>query len=146
MVWGTIAYGSRSTLIVMRGTFTGQRYVDDILGPHCLKATPSLHVPTTNQVVPSPPRSAVPSGTINNYDMGWRLALRAICPATDSNSLRKFNAVRIELILGVHKALGEAKNSMFQEDTVFSQAKCFQWDNDTDIKRFTSWQVASLAN
>ncbi|GFX82868.1 transposable element Tcb2 transposase [Trichonephila clavipes] len=34
MVWGTIAYDSRSTLIVMRATLTGQRYVDDILRPH----------------------------------------------------------------------------------------------------------------
>ncbi|GFX66582.1 mariner Mos1 transposase [Trichonephila clavipes] len=36
----------------------------------------------------------------------------------------------------VHKALGEAKNSVFLEETVLSQAKCFQWDNGTDIKRF----------
>ncbi|GFT41553.1 transposable element Tcb2 transposase [Trichonephila clavipes] len=34
MVWGTVAYDSRSTLIVMRGALTGQRYVDDILRPH----------------------------------------------------------------------------------------------------------------
>ncbi|GFU88784.1 transposable element Tcb2 transposase [Trichonephila clavipes] len=34
LVWGAIAYDSRSTLIVMRGTLTGQRYVDDILRPH----------------------------------------------------------------------------------------------------------------
>ncbi|GFV86810.1 DDE_3 domain-containing protein [Trichonephila clavipes] len=34
MVWGAVAYDSRSTLIVMRGTLTGQRYVDDILRPH----------------------------------------------------------------------------------------------------------------
>ncbi|GFS95709.1 DDE_3 domain-containing protein [Trichonephila clavipes] len=34
MVWGAIAYDSRSTLIVMRGTLTGLRYVDDILRPH----------------------------------------------------------------------------------------------------------------
>ncbi|GFS47979.1 transposable element Tcb1 transposase [Trichonephila clavipes] len=38
LVWGAglgaIAYDSRSTLIVMRGTLTSQRYVDDILGPH----------------------------------------------------------------------------------------------------------------
>ncbi|GFU58780.1 transposable element Tcb2 transposase [Trichonephila clavipes] len=34
MVWGAIAYDSRSTLIVMHGTLTGQRYVDDILRPH----------------------------------------------------------------------------------------------------------------
>ncbi|GFU05928.1 transposable element Tcb1 transposase [Trichonephila clavipes] len=31
---GAIAYDSRPTLIVMRGTLTGQRYVDDILRPH----------------------------------------------------------------------------------------------------------------
>ncbi|GFU56197.1 transposable element Tc3 transposase [Trichonephila clavipes] len=34
MVWGAIAYDSRSTLIVIRGTLTGQRHVDDILRPH----------------------------------------------------------------------------------------------------------------
>ncbi|GFV98354.1 transposable element Tcb2 transposase [Trichonephila clavipes] len=34
MVWGAIAYDSRSTLIVMRGNLTGQRCVDDILRPH----------------------------------------------------------------------------------------------------------------
>ncbi|GFX11896.1 transposable element Tcb2 transposase [Trichonephila clavipes] len=33
MVWGYIAYDSRSTFIVMRGTLTGQCYVDDILLP-----------------------------------------------------------------------------------------------------------------
>ncbi|GFY24266.1 DDE_3 domain-containing protein [Trichonephila clavipes] len=34
MVWSSIAYDSLSALIVMRGTLTGQRYVDDILQPH----------------------------------------------------------------------------------------------------------------
>ncbi|GFW36202.1 DDE_3 domain-containing protein [Trichonephila clavipes] len=34
MVWGAITYDSRSTLIVMRGILTGQRYVDDIPRPH----------------------------------------------------------------------------------------------------------------
>ncbi|GFT34031.1 transposable element Tcb2 transposase [Trichonephila clavipes] len=34
MVWGVKAYDILSTLIVMRGTLTGQRYVDDILRPH----------------------------------------------------------------------------------------------------------------
>ncbi|GFU14646.1 uncharacterized protein TNCV_851851 [Trichonephila clavipes] len=34
MVWGATAYDSRSTLVVMHGTLTGQRYVDDILQPH----------------------------------------------------------------------------------------------------------------
>ncbi|GFT77198.1 transposable element Tcb2 transposase [Trichonephila clavipes] len=34
MVWGSIAYDSRSTLIVMHGTLMGLRYVDDILQPN----------------------------------------------------------------------------------------------------------------
>ncbi|GFX86326.1 transposable element Tc3 transposase [Trichonephila clavipes] len=34
LVWGAIAYHSRSTLIVMRGILTGQRYAEDILRPH----------------------------------------------------------------------------------------------------------------
>ncbi|GFX60626.1 transposable element Tcb2 transposase [Trichonephila clavipes] len=33
-LWRSPAYDSRFTLIVMRGTLTGQRYVDDILQPH----------------------------------------------------------------------------------------------------------------
>ncbi|GBL83690.1 hypothetical protein AVEN_132617-1 [Araneus ventricosus] len=34
MAWGAITYASRSTIIVVRGTLTGQRYVDDILRSH----------------------------------------------------------------------------------------------------------------
>ncbi|GFW54478.1 transposable element Tcb2 transposase [Trichonephila clavipes] len=34
MVWRAIAYDSRSTLIVMRGTLTGQHYIDVIIPPH----------------------------------------------------------------------------------------------------------------
>ncbi|GFY21776.1 transposable element Tcb2 transposase [Trichonephila clavipes] len=34
MVWRAIVYDSRFTLIVMRGTLTGQRFVDDIFRPH----------------------------------------------------------------------------------------------------------------
>ncbi|GFX36944.1 transposable element Tcb1 transposase [Trichonephila clavipes] len=43
MVWRVIAYDSRSTLIGMQGTLTGQRYVDDILLPrvgHFLNGPP----------------------------------------------------------------------------------------------------------
>ncbi|GFW42526.1 DDE_3 domain-containing protein [Trichonephila clavipes] len=43
MVWEAIAYDSRFTLIVMRRTLAGQRYVDDILRPHvgpCLNGLP----------------------------------------------------------------------------------------------------------
>ncbi|GBM53174.1 hypothetical protein AVEN_198164-1 [Araneus ventricosus] len=34
IVWGAITYARRSTLIVVRVTLTGQRYVNDILRPH----------------------------------------------------------------------------------------------------------------
>ncbi|GFV09193.1 transposable element Tcb2 transposase [Trichonephila clavipes] len=34
MVWGVIVFDSRSTLIMMHRTLTGQRYVDNILRPH----------------------------------------------------------------------------------------------------------------
>ncbi|KAJ4445887.1 hypothetical protein ANN_12573 [Periplaneta americana] len=36
LVWGAITYDSRSTLVVIRGTITAQRYVQDILRPHVL--------------------------------------------------------------------------------------------------------------
>ncbi|GFW55433.1 DDE_3 domain-containing protein [Trichonephila clavipes] len=34
MIWGAIAYDSRTALLMMRGTLTGQLNVDDILQPH----------------------------------------------------------------------------------------------------------------
>ncbi|GFX16018.1 transposable element Tcb2 transposase [Trichonephila clavipes] len=45
MVWGAIAYDSRSTLIVMRRILTGQRYVDVIIRPHdqLKQQMPSCH-------------------------------------------------------------------------------------------------------
>ncbi|GFW93752.1 transposable element Tcb1 transposase [Trichonephila clavipes] len=36
MVWGVIAYNTRSPLLLIRGTMTAQRYVHDILQPHVL--------------------------------------------------------------------------------------------------------------
>ncbi|GFT01941.1 uncharacterized protein TNCV_3056841 [Trichonephila clavipes] len=36
MVWGVIAYTTRSPLVLIRGTMTPQRYVHDILQPHVL--------------------------------------------------------------------------------------------------------------
>ncbi|GFT84759.1 transposable element Tcb2 transposase [Trichonephila clavipes] len=37
MVWGAIAYNTRSPLVLIRGTMTAQRYVHDILQPHVLR-------------------------------------------------------------------------------------------------------------
>ncbi|GFU06270.1 transposable element Tcb1 transposase [Trichonephila clavipes] len=36
MVWGAIAYNTRSPLVLIRGTMTAQRYVPDFLHPHVL--------------------------------------------------------------------------------------------------------------
>ncbi|GFY00724.1 transposable element Tcb2 transposase [Trichonephila clavipes] len=36
MVWGAIAYNTRSPLVLIRGTMTAQRYVHDMLQPHVL--------------------------------------------------------------------------------------------------------------
>lgn len=36
MVWGAIAYNTRSPLVLFRGTMTAQRYVHEILQPHVL--------------------------------------------------------------------------------------------------------------
>ncbi|GFW99640.1 transposable element Tcb2 transposase [Trichonephila clavipes] len=36
MVWGVIVYNTRSSLVLIRGTMTSQRYVHDILQPHVL--------------------------------------------------------------------------------------------------------------
>ncbi|GFS82148.1 transposable element Tcb1 transposase [Trichonephila clavipes] len=36
MVWGAIAYNTRSLLILIRGAMTAQRYVHDILEPYVL--------------------------------------------------------------------------------------------------------------
>ncbi|GFW03761.1 transposable element Tcb1 transposase [Trichonephila clavipes] len=35
MVWGTTAYTTRSTLIMIRGTMSAQRYIHDILNDMC---------------------------------------------------------------------------------------------------------------
>ncbi|GFX16394.1 transposable element Tcb2 transposase [Trichonephila clavipes] len=36
MVWGAIAYSTRSPLVLIRGTMTAQRYVHDFLQPHVM--------------------------------------------------------------------------------------------------------------
>ncbi|GFT57030.1 hypothetical protein TNCV_1690951 [Trichonephila clavipes] len=41
---------------------------------------------------------------------------------------------------------GPRSDIVRQAETVLSQAKCFQWDNITDIERYVSWKVASLTN
>ncbi|GFX76533.1 uncharacterized protein TNCV_3162511 [Trichonephila clavipes] len=61
----------------------------------CLIATPSLHLPKNNLVVPSPSRTATPSHTINNYDMGWKLALMSRMETESPDITNSFERSRI---------------------------------------------------
>ncbi|GFV39518.1 transposable element Tcb2 transposase [Trichonephila clavipes] len=45
MVWGVIAYNTRSPLVLIRGTMAVQRYVHDTLQPHVLRLMQRLQEP-----------------------------------------------------------------------------------------------------
>lgn len=49
MVWGAIAYGSRSPLVFIRGNMTAQRYIQEIVEPHLLPYLRTLPNPTFQQ-------------------------------------------------------------------------------------------------
>ncbi|CAH1975670.1 unnamed protein product [Acanthoscelides obtectus] len=49
MVWGAIAYGSRSSLIFIRGNMNAQRYIHEVLEPHLLPYLDTLADPTFQQ-------------------------------------------------------------------------------------------------
>ncbi|CAH1968275.1 unnamed protein product [Acanthoscelides obtectus] len=49
MVWGAIAYGSRSPLIFIRGNMNAQRYIHEVLEPHLLPYLVTLTDPTFQQ-------------------------------------------------------------------------------------------------
>ncbi|CAH1988070.1 unnamed protein product [Acanthoscelides obtectus] len=49
MVWGAIAYGSKSPLIFIRGNMNAQRYILEVLEPHLLPYLDTLTDPTFQQ-------------------------------------------------------------------------------------------------
>ncbi|CAH1977625.1 unnamed protein product [Acanthoscelides obtectus] len=49
MVWGVITYGSRSSLIFIRGNMNAQRYIHEVLVPHLLPYLDTLADPTFQQ-------------------------------------------------------------------------------------------------
>ncbi|GFY10150.1 transposable element Tcb1 transposase [Trichonephila clavipes] len=67
MVWGAIAYDSRSTSIVMRGTLTGQRYVDDILLLHEGPFLNGLPGPIFQQDNAHPPTARVAQDLLRHF-------------------------------------------------------------------------------
>ncbi|GFX35157.1 transposable element Tcb2 transposase [Trichonephila clavipes] len=73
MVWGAIAYDSRSTLIVMRRTLTGQLYVDDILRPHVGPFLNSLPGAIFQQDNARPPTARVAQDFLRHFQtLPWR--------------------------------------------------------------------------
>ncbi|UYV80681.1 hypothetical protein LAZ67_19001368 [Cordylochernes scorpioides] len=52
MVWGAIAYDSRSPLLRIQGTMTAQRYVDDVLRPVILPYLQGYPMPFISRITP----------------------------------------------------------------------------------------------
>ncbi|PRD24829.1 UNVERIFIED_CONTAM: hypothetical protein NCL1_42646 [Trichonephila clavipes] len=51
MVWGAIAYNTRSSLVLILGTMTAQQYVHDILQPHCCQSCNGSGEPFFNKTM-----------------------------------------------------------------------------------------------
>ncbi|CAH1975825.1 unnamed protein product [Acanthoscelides obtectus] len=110
MVWGAIAYGSRSLLIFIRGNMNAQRYIDEILEPHLLPYLDTLADPTFQQdnarphvarvtidffqhndvtLLPWPPRSPDLSPIEHVWDMMGRRLLNLQRPPQTLEALRE---------------------------------------------------------
>ncbi|GFU88842.1 transposable element Tcb1 transposase [Trichonephila clavipes] len=80
MVWGGIAYDSRSTFIVIRGTLTGQRYVDDILRPHVGPFLNGLPGATFQQDNARPQTARVAQDFLRDFRLFHGRPTPPICP------------------------------------------------------------------
>ncbi|CAH1990549.1 unnamed protein product [Acanthoscelides obtectus] len=110
MVWGAIAYGSRSPLIFIRGNMNAQRYIYEVLEPHLLPYLDTLADPTFQQdnarphvarvtidffqhndvtLLPWPPRSPDLSPIEHVWDMMGRRLLNLQRPPQTLEALRE---------------------------------------------------------
>ncbi|CAH2018799.1 unnamed protein product, partial [Acanthoscelides obtectus] len=110
MVWGAIAYGSRSPLIFIRGNMNAQRYIHEVLEPHLLPYLDTLADPTFQQdnarphvarvtidlfqhndvtLLPSPPRSPDLSPIEHVWDMMGSRLLNLQRPPQTLEALRE---------------------------------------------------------
>ncbi|GFY19061.1 transposable element Tcb2 transposase [Trichonephila clavipes] len=88
MVCGAKAYDRRSTLIEMRGTLTGQRYVDDILRPHVgpfLNGLPGAIFQQDNAL---PPTARVAQDFICHFQTFHELAVQDLWAHRPQNNIR----------------------------------------------------------
>ncbi|CAH1981761.1 unnamed protein product [Acanthoscelides obtectus] len=110
MVWGAIAYGSRSPLIFIRDNMNAQRYIHEVLEPHLLPYLDTLADPTFQQdnvrphvarvtidffqhndvtLLPWPPRSPDLSPIEHVWDMMGRRLLNLQRPPQTLEALRE---------------------------------------------------------
>ncbi|CAH1997565.1 unnamed protein product [Acanthoscelides obtectus] len=110
MVWGAIAYGSRSPLIFIRGNMNAQRYIHKVLEPHLLPYLDTLADPTFQQdnarphvsrvtidffqhndvtLLPWPPKSPDLSPIEHVWDMMGRRLLHLQRPPQTLKALRE---------------------------------------------------------
>ncbi|CAH1978124.1 unnamed protein product [Acanthoscelides obtectus] len=122
MVWGAIAYGSKSPLIFIRGNMNAQRYIHEVLEPHLLPYLDTLADPTFQQdnarphaarvtidffqhndvtLLPWPPRSPDLSPIEHVWDMMGRRLLNLQRPPQTLGALRE------ELVVAWNEILQE---------------------------------------
>ncbi|CAH1956399.1 unnamed protein product [Acanthoscelides obtectus] len=110
MVWGAIAYGSRSPLLFIRGNMNAQRYIHEVLEPHLSPYLDTLADPTFQQdnarphvarvtidffqhndvtLLPWPPRSPDLSPIEHVWDMMGRRLLNLQRPPQTLEALRE---------------------------------------------------------
>ncbi|GFV31408.1 HTH_Tnp_Tc3_2 domain-containing protein [Trichonephila clavipes] len=68
-VWGAISWDTRSSLVVLQGTLTARRYVDDILTPIVLPMLSSRPVPFINRIMLVHILRDSPSKCLQGYDV-----------------------------------------------------------------------------
>ncbi|CAH1961371.1 unnamed protein product [Acanthoscelides obtectus] len=129
MVWGAIAYGSRSPLIFIRGNMNAQRYIHEVLEPHILPYLDTQADPTFQQdnarphvarvtidffqhndvtLLPWPPRSPDLSPIEHVWDVMGRRLLNLQRPPQTLEALREELVEDIDhLIRSMPRRVGE---------------------------------------
>ncbi|GFY28869.1 transposable element Tcb2 transposase [Trichonephila clavipes] len=93
-VWMRPAYDSRSTLIVMRGTLTGQRYVDDVLQPHVGPFLNGLPGAIFHQDNARPHTARVAEDFLRHFQiLTWPACSLDLCPVDHVGSAKTADAI-----------------------------------------------------
>ncbi|CAH1961450.1 unnamed protein product [Acanthoscelides obtectus] len=123
MVWGAIAYGSRSPLIFIRGNMNAQRYIHEVLEPHLLPYLDTLADPTFQQDNARPHVARVTIDFFQHNDvtlLPWPPRSPDLCPiehVCDMMAGRLLNLQRpLQTLEALREELVVAWNEIPQED------------------------------